>query len=75
MTSLKPKHLNFDEMWAIHKKYTNKSDYTLLDVADFLYPKRDRWDFSTLLYKVINGLNDNHYPIFNDFIKSLSNGK
>jgi len=61
-------------MWEVHKKYTNKEGYTLIDVANFLYPKRSKWDFSELLYYVINGLNANHYSTFDEFIKGLSHG-
>ena len=71
-TSLKPKHLSFDEMWQVHKKYTSKENSSILDVADFLYPKRDKWNFSDLLYYVINGLNSNNYSTFSEFIKNLS---
>ena len=69
--SLKPKQLNFDEMWKVHKKYIDKDGYTLIDVANYLYPKRSKLDFSSLLYYVINGLNSNHYPTFDEFIKGI----
>ena len=59
-------------MWQVHKKYISKENSSILDVADFLYPKRDKWNFSKLLYYVINGLNSNNYSTFSEFIKNLS---
>jgi hypothetical protein len=69
--TLSPKHLNFDEMWKVHLLY-KKGNHSVIDVANFLYPKRQKMEFSELLVNSINGLNYNNYPLFLNFIKGFT---